>query len=87
MIALLIASNSPAIAVGLIIGLGLGYILGAEVYFDRGYQLGRRLIIKREPPPEPQAPRALPVALRDRHDHRVIHLVRTARSSKGRNGT
>jgi len=73
---------SLSIAVGFIIGSGLGFIVGAEVYFDRGYQLGRRLMAKREPPPEPQAPPALPVALRDRHDHRVIHLVPIAPPSR-----
>jgi len=82
MIALLIAANSPAIAAGLVAGLGLGYIAGAAVYFHRGYQLGRRIIGKPapppEPPPEPQAPRPLPWAKRDHQERDIIHLARIA---------
>lgn len=82
-IALFIASNSPDIAVGLVVGVGLGYLVGAEVWFDKGYQRGRRALDRRGPLPEPQAPRALPVALRDYQERRVIRLVPTG-PSKGR---
>ena len=88
MIALLIASNSPAIAVGLVVGLGLGYIVGAERYFDRGYQLGRRVAARdlpkllSQPEARPQAPRPLPAAKRDHQEMTLVRLRRIARTPK-----